>query len=147
MEELSIGYDFADYVLEDGKICAILIVRKENMESIRVAIKTDGFDSLYHEQIRLSAESEMIMNYGDYGNRKTKVLKSGEILTIEADSEYLQGDRIELIPKVWSGKTEVLSLQRNQGIPIYRGKMEIVKANQGLLLINELLFSEILLYT
>ena len=29
LEEIMIGYDFTDFVLEDGKICAALIIRKE----------------------------------------------------------------------------------------------------------------------
>ena len=47
-------------------------------------------------------------------------------------------------PSAASSRIQVLSLQRAYGIPSYRGRMEIVKKEQGLLLINELLLEEYL---
>lgn len=143
-EELRIGYDFTDFVLEDGRICAGLIMRKENMESIRVAVKSNGFSSLYHESICLRADCEAALIYGPYEKRVTKELKAGEELTIEPGCDYLGGDRIEIVPSVKSGKIEVSSLSRKQGTPSYRGRMEITATDMGLVLINELLLEEYL---
>ena len=143
-EELRIGYDFTDFVLEDGRICAGLIMRKENMESIRVAVRSNGFSSLYHESICLRADCEAALIYGPYEKRVTKELKAGEELTIEPGCEYLGGDRIEIVPSVKSGKIEVSSLSRKQGTPSYRGRMEITATDMGLVLINELLLEEYL---
>ena len=42
-QDLLIGYDFADFVLEDDKICAILMVKEEVMEYIRVLIKSGDY--------------------------------------------------------------------------------------------------------
>lgn len=144
LTELRIGYDFADYVIEDGKICAVLIMRKENMESIRVAIKSNSFDSLYHEKLTFCADCDMELIYGTYGERKKELIAEGEEITIGRECQYLQGDRMELVPLVKSGKIQILSLKRNQGIPIYRGKMEIAKTEEGLVLINEVLLEEYL---
>ncbi len=144
LEEIKIGYDFADFVLEDGKICAVLILRKENMENIRVAIKSEGFASLYHESLEISADCDMELIYGAYGERKTEILKQGETLQIDEKSAYLNGDRLELSPCLQSGKMRLLSLKRSQGTPEYRGRMEVVKTENGLLLINELLLEEYL---
>ena len=144
LTELKVGYDFADYVMDDGKICAVLIVRKENMESIRVAVMNSGFQSLYHEDIQLSVDCETELVYGPYEERKTEKIPAGEELIIEWESDYLKGDRVELIPSAGSGKIKVTSIERNQGNPVYRGKMEIVKTKDGLILINELLLEEYL---
>lgn len=143
-DDLRIGYDFADFVLEDGKICAALIMRKENMENIRVAIKNDGFTSLYHESLIFQADCDLKLIYGPYEERKTLMIAEGEEIKIEQSSEYLDGDRVELIPGVQSGKIQVSSLQRNQGIPTYRGRFEILDTEDGLVLINEVLLEEYL---
>lgn len=144
LDKLQIGYDFADFVLEDGKVCAVLIMRKENMESIRVAIKTNQFAALYHDKIEIRADCDLKIAYGFYDERETEVVRAGEKIIFEEESDYLKGDRVLITPLVQSGKTEVLSLERNQGIPAYRGSLEIAKADEGLLLINELLLEEYL---
>lgn len=141
---LRIGYDFADYVIEDGKICAVLIMRKENMESIRVAVMNSDFQSLYHERIELSADCDMELIYGPYENRERKIISKEEKISFDSISKYLAGDRVELIPSVQSGKIKVISVERSQGSPQYRGRMEIVKTKEGLILINELLLEEYL---
>ncbi len=143
-KELRIGYDFTDFVVSDGKICAGLIMRKENMESIRVAIKTNGFASFYHDSVRLSADCDAYLTYGPYEERITKEINRGEEIIFDSESEYLKGDRVELTPSVKSGEIQILSLTRNQGIPSCRGKIEIVKTADGLVLINELLLEEYL---
>ena len=117
LTELKVGYDFADYVMDDGKICAVLIVRKENMESIRVAVMNSGFQSLYHECIRLTSDCETELVYGSYEDRKTEMIPAGEELILDGESDYLKGDRVELIPSAGSGKIKVNSIERNQGSP------------------------------
>lgn len=143
-QELRIGYDFTDFVLADGKICAALIMRKENMESIRVAIKSNGFASLYHDSISLKANCDVALTYGPYEERITKEIKKDEEIVLNSESEYLKGDRVELTPSAKSGEIQILSLTRNQEIPSCRGKMEIAKTADGLVLINELLLEEYL---
>lgn len=142
--DLSIGYDFADFVLENGKVCAFLITRKEEMETIRVAIKSNNFNSLYHDKIILACQDSMTIFYGDYEQRKQEKVAPGQEITIEAGDEYLLGDRMEIVPDVNTGKIQVLSLNRSQGTPSYRGSMEIVETKDGLILINEVLLEEYL---
>lgn len=144
LNSLGIGYDFTDFVMEDGEICAFLVMRREDMESIRVAVKTDGFQSLFHEELTFRSDSDMEVFYGDYGERRSEIIPAGKEFSLDSDSEYLKGDRVELRPCVQSGKIQVLSISRNQGIPSYRGKLEIVAQQEGLLLINELLLEEYL---
>ena len=142
--ELSIGYDFADFVLDDGQVCAFLITKKEKMETIRVAIRNDNFASLYHDRFVFTCQDTMTVYYGDYDDRKQEEISAGGELIIEAGSRYLSGDRIEIVPNVNTGKIQVLSLNRSQGTPSYRGRMEIVKTDDGLILINEVLLEEYL---
>ncbi len=142
--ELAIGYDFADFVLEEGKVCAFLITRKESMENIRVAIKSDDFGSLYHDKLAFSSQEDLILSYGNYDDRKQETIAAGEEVVIEAGGKYLSGERVSLSPVAASGKIRVLSSRRNQGNAQYRGKMEIVQTGEGLVLINEVLLEEYL---
>lgn len=142
--ELALGYDFTDFVLDGGEICAFLIARKEKMETIRVAIKNNHFSDLYHDRIVLAGENAITVTYGEYGSRETENLEAGEELVIEPGSKYLSGGRIEVAPNVNTGKIRVRSLERSQGTPAYRGKMEIVQTEKGLALINEVLMEEYL---
>lgn len=142
--ELSIGYDFADFVLEDGEVCAFLITKKEKMETIRVAVKNDNFSGLYHDKLIFTCQDGMTVSYGSYDERKQEEIMAGQELVIENGNKYLSGDRVEVAPKVNTGKIQVLSLKRSQGTPSYRGKMEIVQTDDGLILINEVLLEEYL---
>lgn len=144
IDEPVIGYDFTDFVIDQGKVCAMLIVRKENMETIRVAIRNNGFGGLYHEEIRAVSDVDMELVYGKYEDRLSEIIPAGEEVVFSGRSEYLKGDRAELTPLAKTGKIEITSLNRNQGIPSYRGSMEIMKAKEGILLINELVLEEYL---
>ena len=142
--ELKIGYDFADYVMDKGKVCAVLLVKDQNMENIRVAVSNQAYDGIYHEEIKLKADCELNLIYGSYGERQSRRIPAGEEVTIDSDSMLVQGDRLMIEPSAASSRIQVLSLQRAYGTPSYRGRMEIVKKEQGLLLINELLLEEYL---
>lgn len=144
LSDLMIGYDFADFVLENGKVCAFLLARKEKMETIRVVLKTTGFNSVYHESIRLFCQEPMTIYYGDYENRIQEKIEAGQEVMVEAGSDYLSGDRMEIVPDVNTAKIQVTSMERSQGVPAYRGRMEIVKTKEGLVLINEVLLEEYL---
>lgn len=144
VSEMAIGYDFTDFVVENGEVCAFLITRKESMETIRVAIKSGDFGSLYQDKLVFSSPDEMILSYGTYDNRKQETIAAGEELAIEMGGEYLSGDRVTLSPAIASGRIQVLSGRRSQGIPEYRGKMEIAQTEEGLVLINEVLLEEYL---
>lgn len=144
-EELSVGYDFADFIIEDEQICGFLLLRKEAMESIRVLIKSQGYSSQYHEQIEVCSREDMILTFGSYENRREERVPAGQIITLTADSPYLKGERVELTPVSHSGRLEVLSLERSQGNPSYRGSLEVaVSEKNGLILINEVLLEEYL---
>ena len=144
VEELAIGYSFADFVLDKGKVCAFLITRKEKMDNIRVAIKDNESGSIYHEELEFSCTDGAKLVYGEYDDRKEKEVLPGESIRIKRDSDYLNGGRVLFLPDVQTGRIMVNSQQRAYGVPSYRGRMEICSTKQGLVLINELPLEEYL---
>lgn len=143
-KDLRIGYDFTDFVILDGKICAGLMIKDEAMENIRVVIKNTDAANAYHESVELTADTDFVISYGNYGEMQSKEMKAGEVVTFEPDSEYFIGDRVYIEPSALTGKIKLLSVKRAQGTPSYRGKMEIAKTSDGLVIVNELLLEEYL---
>lgn len=144
MDEIPIGYAFTDYLIKDGKICAFLILPKEQMEYIRVAIQQSDYRGLYHKEIILQSSEELALSYLENGEKKEEPLPAGKKLVLPQDTDYLKEGMLKVVNPTNSGKTDLLSVHRNQGVPSYRGNFEIHKTEDGLLLINELLLEEYL---
>lgn len=144
MDEIPIGYAFTDYLIKDGKICAFLILPKEQMEYIRVAIQQSDYRGLYHKEIILQSSEELTLSYLENGEKKEEPLPAGKKLVLSQDTDYLKEGMLKVVNPTNSGKTDLLSVHRNQEVPSYRGNFEIHKTEDGLLLINELLLEEYL---
>ncbi|WP_342756186.1 SpoIID/LytB domain-containing protein [Kineothrix sedimenti] len=143
-EDLRIGYNFTDFVLEDGIVCAGLITRDEAMENIRVVIKNTDFASAYHEKLEFTADTDFTVSYGNYNDLKREEHKAGEKVVIDRDSEFFAGERVYIEPTALTGRIQLLSIGRAQGTPAYRGKLEISRTSEGLVAVNEVLLEEYL---
>lgn len=134
--DVLVGCDIADFVVAEGKVCATLMKGKGNIENIRVLLKTNEYENIYHEQVVLTADCDFTVTKG----KKKKDYQKGEKITIKPEKEsFGKEKRIKITTKEEDGKIEVLSLKRGYGTPSYRGSMEVCwKKGQGMLLINEL---------
>lgn len=144
IEDLRIGYDFADFVIEDGKVCGILMVKEEAMGQIRVLLKNADYGGLFHESLTFTGDTDFLICYGSYQNPMQELHKAGEECVIEKNSTYFQEERIKIVPTVLTGKILLPSVHRSQGIPAYRGTLELIKTEDGLVVINEVLLEEYL---
>ncbi len=152
--DLLVGYNFADFVLEEGKICGLLIAREETMEYIRVLLKSGNYESLFHEAVELSCDGDYLIRYdvtpddtasGSAVPYQEELYSAGEICRIDRDSTYFQaGQRITVYPAALTGRLTLRSLSRTQGAPSYRGTLELVCTDEGILVINEVLLEEYL---
>lgn len=144
--DIRIGYEFADFVIKDGKICAVLLTRDETMEHIRVLIKNSNYAGDYHETVTLSSDADFIIKYGAEDAMTEEVHKAGEQLTLSPDSTYFADGtgRVYIVPTTLTGKVNLYSVNRSQGTPSYRGSMEIRCTDKGLVVINEVLLEEYL---
>lgn len=144
-EDLCIGYDFTDLVLEDGKVAACLVMKEEDMDTIRVLLNNSDYRGRYHESFQAVCDQDLIMVTYENGmeiSREEK--KAGESIFVSADDMDQEGWRIRLSPQVLSAKTKVASIKRSQGEPLYKGSMEIVGSKDGLIVINEVLLEDYL---
>ncbi len=145
-KDLRIGYNFADYVLEDGKICAVLLTRDETMEYIRVQIKNSDYAGTFHANVSFTCDTDCLIRYESKGSMVEEVHKAGEEINVTPDSIYFSAgaERMYIAPAVLTGKITLTSVHRSQGQPAYRGTMEICVTDDGLVVINELLLEEYL---
>ena len=144
VKDLRIGYDFSDFVIEDDRIEACLITRDEAMEKIRVLLQNSDYQGRYHEVVRATCDTDFTVKYGPYEEQKEEKFPAGSVFELTGDSPYFTGERVILEPAAWTGKVELLSLKRSQGTPQYRGSIEILRREEGLILVNEVLLEEYL---
>ncbi len=158
-QDVVIGYDFADFVVKNGKICSILLVKQAVMEYIRVLIKSEDYQALLHETVTFTCDTDFTVEYGAYGQRVQEMHQAGEVCSIGGDSVMFRADsgtegamgtaegafgRVRIVPEVLTGKVILQNVSRSQGTPAYRGTLEIVKMEDGLAVINEVLLEEYL---
>lgn len=144
VRDLHFGYSNADLCLENGEICGILMAREETMENIRVLIKTADYGGKYHEQLVLTSDTSFTVTYGSYENPLTEGHSAGEEWVIDTDSSYFEGGRVRIAPDVLTGRVKLKNVSRSQGQPAYRGQMELVLTDQGIVVINEVPLEEYL---
>ena len=121
---------------------------------IRVLLKTTGYEGELHEEIRLSSVSGQDLTVYDRENGET--IDSGNSLsfTREEDTLFLNGEPLAELyscmrvrPAEGDGAgIAVETVERNSGIPIYEGELEIWPAEEGFYLVNDLPFETYLKY-
>lgn len=135
-----VGYENTDFVVSDGKLCAALITKKVKAQNIRVLLNTTNYQSLYHSKVKVTSDSKFTIKYG----KNNKTFAAGKEVTITKNSEYLGKGRLKIEPVDSTGKIKILTIERGQGNPSYRGKIEIASTDAGLTIVNELPLEEYL---
>ncbi|MCM1262658.1 MAG: SpoIID/LytB domain-containing protein [Butyrivibrio sp.] len=121
--DLMIGYDYTDFVIKNNKVCACLVSREGDADQIRVLLKNTGNGSYYYNEASVTVD-------GVQTDIKADKLKAGERISFQSAALT---DRVKL-------EAEGISQENN----LYRGSLEFYKANDGMVIINELPLEEYL---
>ena len=134
--QLLVGYEGAQFVVANKKVCAVLLTAEPQVEDIRVLLKTKGYKDVYHDSVTFTADCGFEVKKGT----ETTTYKKGEKVTVHPEKEsFGKQTRLVVTTKEKEGKIQVLSLERSCGNPCYRGSLEVDwKKGKGLLLVNEL---------
>ncbi len=130
---LIVGYEQAKLIVAEGKICAAILDVPMTLERIRVLIKTTDFAEIIHQDITLKAHGEYQVTYGG----QERFLQDGEELKLTTFSEELAEERVIFTPQSENARMEIASIERNYGMPVYAGRIEVVKDSGGLIVIND----------
>lgn len=139
LTNLVVGYDVTEFVVAKGEVCAGLISKPLSMDHIRVLLKTNDYADIFHSQVQLTGDAGYSIYFGDASEEHG----AGESVTISADSPYWTTDRIRIEPAQGGGLT-LQSVNRSQGNPVYRGSLEILKRDGGLVVVNDISLEEYL---
>ncbi len=143
MEETNsilVGYETTDFVVSGGKISAALIRESIKAENIRVLLHTTGFQDIYHSSVEFTATSDFTIKSGELETSYA----AGETIPLKPGDPMLSSGRITIVPNSDKGKIKLLTIERSTGNPKYRGSIEIVEGEKGLLIVNELPMEEYL---
>lgn len=140
INDLLVGYNVTEFIVANGKISAGLVMKDLVVDNIRILIKSTDFQSVFHDNVVLKGNSDYTIVYGE----KEEKHKADEELTIDANSNLWEASRIKIVPDILSGKITLLSVDRASGNPTYGGSIEIVKDENGLVVINEVSMEEYL---
>lgn len=113
-------------------------------ETIRVLIQNSDYQGIFHKEVKLSCDTEWELHYGLDGELTEKHAGGEELLLDGNSAWFTECARVVLTPADSSGKISLLSVNRSQGTPAYRGTIEIRKTGQGFVVINELPIEEYL---
>ena len=108
---------------------------EEAMEepSIRVVLMTNDYESYYHSEVSLEFQG----NYQTEGVIQ-KTFSSGEKITLKTGCQELANGSLRFLPENQECRIALTSLKRGQGVPSYKGSLEIYEDEYGLHLVNEL---------
>lgn len=124
----------------ESRLPEAYIEQEQDEQTIRVIIKTQGFQNITHAQVKLTAENGLRAISGE----AIKEYDGGEVLCIAPDDALFQGGSIRIEPAVSTDKIEIQNLQRGYGTPSYRGSFELFSTAEGIVLVNELPLEEYL---
>lgn len=105
-------------------------------ENIRVLLMTSGYAGEYHDRIAVTSKKEFTVTTGKQQERYA----GGETAVFTREKVGKGTCRITS----GGGRLKVTSLSRQEGVPSYRGSLEITGRKKGLLLINQLSIGEYL---
>lgn len=107
---------------------------KTQDKTVRVVLNTDGFSGLVHTNVTVSSDQPFVISAG--GSEES--YQGGAAVSFEPEDMRLSDGKAVIRPESSDGRIQVLSLNRAQGHPMYRGKIEIIKKDGGLVIVNEL---------
>lgn len=135
--DVLVGYDAQKFILNDsGNICAVVIDRDVTASNIRVLIKTSNFSSTHHENVVISSDTGCRISYGN-GEGVYEVSPAAEY-TFDLQNELLAKGRVKITSNGVDGRIAIKSIKRGYGTPYYRGDIELVLTEEGIVVINEL---------
>lgn len=132
-EEIVLGYENQEFVMEEGMVCAALTVEEFQADQIRVLLKTTGYTSIFHEQVTLSCAEDYLVECGD----SEILMNGGESISFTPDSLYFADGGIS-VHAANDGEIAVSSINRAIGTPSYEGSIELRVYDEGIVIINEL---------
>lgn len=135
-----IGYEQVSLYIKDNCVEAALITEDIYEKDIRVLIGNSDYSSYYQDAVTITSDTDFTVSYGETVDE----YKAGDKLQFRNGSEELVNGSARIEAKTEDGKIQIPSIERQCGIPAYRGTIELSKNDKGVIVINELSVEEYL---
>ncbi len=139
-ENISVTCDTAFYIEYSGSKKAENFFERQESE---MSLAKEGTDEPSEELEEGSKEEQKTERALSPEKERKMYYPAGEEVELCRD-DLEEDERICIRPTIASGKIRVSQIHRSQGVPWYRGSLEVVKTAEGLVLINELPLEEYL---
>ena len=107
--------------------------KSDGDNTVKVAIKTSGYGSVYHSAISVTSDNAYTLSNG----KKTKNYRAKKKVTVRTSNGMLKNGQSIWVMPAGAGKTKITSITRSMGTPSYAGKLEIKNVSgKGLVVIN-----------
>lgn len=164
--EADIENTFGDIVFENGRVKKINLRQSENeketesagegenevkndeavsargeaVSTIRVLLNKDGYSGYIHGGVQITGSEAFTMESAE----GTESFEAGTAVDLTPADKYFQEGNVVFKTVSENGRIQILSLNRSQGHPSYRGKLTVSAKDGGLVLVNELGLEEYL---
>lgn len=137
--DIRLGNEVQRFVVADGSICGVFTEKAFEATNIRVLLKTNGFAGTIHDRVELTCDRDFTVTYGE----QTDFYTAGQVIAWQPEDACFREGRVTIEPSE-GGRIELLSLTRGGGTPVYGGRLELLAAEGGIVVINEILMEEYL---
>lgn len=128
-KDILVGYDIQNFVVEDKRICAALLVKSFDARNIRVLLMDTGFKSIFHDTVTLKCQVPMKVTLDDY----EFTVEAGEKFTdFDGDERLRRADRRFIVEPGGSDTVDLCDHPgEGAGTPAYQGSLEISQEKEG----------------
>ena len=109
-------------------------VQEDSEKEIRVLIKTDNFENIFHENPVITCDGAF------------QVEKDGQCQVFAAGETYsfTKDEQVRIVPLEEEDGLSIVGLKRSQSTPVYKGSLQLSREPEGTVIINQLLLEEYL---
>ena len=115
-------------------------------QDVRILIRTSHYENLLHKEVLVGSEQKWYLEYGSDQERR-EWHDAGETVLITEESPCFLSENgyVQIGTAEANGKFFLKNVERDQGVPFYRGILELRKLSDGIAVINSLELEEYLL--
>lgn len=117
--------------------------KEVDQSQIRVLLKNEGFENIYHENVTCESEEGLKVVYGEeevfLEEFSIHVVEEQLVISLDGEETILEGmESIEILSISNEEKIRVSSLERSYGEPEYYGELEIFVVGNQFVIVNKL---------
>ena len=134
--------NIGDIQIKKGQITGITVRFDIADEQLRIVLKTTGYTDIVHSNVTLTSDINYTIENTQDGSITNMSAK--EEWSAAASETMPAGSRYLIKPENPTGQIQILTMNRSQGNPSYKGEIEVFVQDNGVVLVNQVALEEYL---